>query len=72
MTCIIAGIVCELALCVALRRWPPTAVPLGVGLGAGGFLFMDRDASDYPSWFGPALTVCATIGMLISLALWGV
>ena len=68
LTCVVAGVICEVALCVTLHR-PPTAVPLGVGLGSGGFVWIDRNADEYPSWFGVTLTVCASIGVLISILL---
>ena len=71
LTCVIAGAICEAVLCAVLHR-PPTAVPLGVGLGSGGFVWIDQNHDDYPSWFGVALTVCASIGVLISLSIWGV
>ena len=71
LTCVIAGAVCELAMCVALHRGP-TAVPLGIGIGAGSFVWIDPNADEYPSWFGATLTVCASIGILISLTVWGV
>lgn len=70
LTCIVAGIVCEAALCIALHRWPPSTAPLGAGIGAAAWLFMiGPEADEYPSWFGVTLTVCTSIGVLITMAM---